>query len=78
MKTETHPDSYITPIILGNSLPNGEQCNRLTKREYMATQAMIGIIANAPTGHLSNSKEGAQVCVRWADDLINELNKPQP
>ena len=50
----------------------------LTKREYIATKAMQGILANyncEPTqeNHFKNVVEDA---VKMADALINELNKP--
>ena len=49
----------------------------LTKREYFAAMAMQGLIANAPNGHLSNSKQGCELAIQWADDLITALNTNQ-
>jgi uncharacterized protein YegJ (DUF2314 family) len=47
----------------------------LTKREYFAGQAMVGIIANAPNGQLSNSKEGVELVIKWTDELLKQLEK---
>ncbi len=46
----------------------------ICKLEYFAGIAMQGLIANAPNGNLGNSKEGCQLAVQWAKDLITELD----
>lgn len=61
------------PITLDDS--SNEYYTGLTIRQEFARTAMQGLLANAPNGHLSNSKEGCQLAVQWADDLITELNK---
>jgi hypothetical protein len=48
--------------------------NGLTKREHFAGLAMQGLIANAPNGHLSNSKQGVELAIRWTDELLKQLN----
>lgn len=47
----------------------------LTKREYFAAMAMQGCIINSPIGQISNSHYGCQLAIKWADNLIDELNK---
>ena len=47
----------------------------LTKREYFAGLAMQGLIANAPNGHLSNSKEGVSLAIQWTDELLKQLEQ---
>ena len=46
-------------------------------RHYYAGLAMQGLIANAPNGHLSNSKQGVALALDWADTLLTELAKPE-
>lgn len=40
---------------------------------YFAGIAMQGIIANAPNGQLSNSKQGVSLSIQWADELLKQL-----
>lgn len=53
----------------------------LTKREYFAAQAMVGLIANSYSNGVSqplseaNNSEIAKMAVYQADALIAELNK---
>jgi len=68
MKTE--PNERAFPLI--------DESPGLTKLEYFSAMAMQGLIANAPNGNLHNSREGTQLAVTWALDLIDELNKQQP
>jgi hypothetical protein len=65
-----------------NAYPTGDHNNiepeyGISKLEYFAGIAMKGLITSAPNGNLGNSKEGCQLAVQWALDLINELNKHQ-
>lgn len=43
--------------------------------EHFAGLAMQGLIANAPSNNLGNSKEGCQLAVQWAIDLIEEIDR---
>jgi uncharacterized protein YegJ (DUF2314 family) len=43
-------------------------------RIYFAGLAMQGIIANAPNGHLSNSKQGIELVLQWTDELLKQLD----
>lgn len=45
----------------------------LTKREYIATLAMQGALANPE--RMGNTREIAEASVTWADALIKELSK---
>lgn len=47
----------------------------LTKREYFAAMAMQGFCA-AQARPLDRPQDLAELCVKHADALINELNKP--
>lgn len=47
----------------------------LTKREYFTAMAMQGLISNAPNGHLSNTKEGVQLALSWADETLKQLEE---
>ena len=77
MKPETHPESYITPIVLGDSLPNGEQCNRLTKLEHFSSMAMQALLTNEDIGNLTIPRK-VEICqdsVSMAIELIKALNR---
>lgn len=41
---------------------------------YYSGLAMQGLIANAPTGNLGNSKEGVLLAKQWALELIKALH----
>ena len=62
------------------NLPNKErQYSGLTKREYFAGLAMQGLLANPnikrPSGDYEKENiEFAEVCVKYADALLNELD----
>ena len=43
-------------------------------RIHFAGFAMQGIIANAPNGHLSNSKQGIELVLQWTDELLKKLD----
>lgn len=49
----------------------------MTTLEHFSALAMQGLISNAPDGQLGNSKEGAQLAVKWAKDLISVLKTEQ-
>ncbi len=51
----------------------------LTKREYIATQALIGVLALHVASSLPvpEPEPAAQMTVDYADALISELNKPK-
>lgn len=80
----TNGNDYITPIILGESLPNGEQNNRLTKRELFAAMAMQGLLANtvlfqsAKSNDLTTDDLMDMISLdatHAADALISQLNQ---
>lgn len=63
MKTEAN--DQVTPIVRLNNFEKG-----LTKREYFASMAMQGILANG-SGTIKDA-------LLWADALIAALNEVQP
>jgi len=53
---------------------------QLTKRESIAAMAMQGLIASNQLTVMyagTYSKDIAKIAVRYADDLLNQLEKPQ-
>lgn len=47
----------------------------LTKREYFAAMALQGIVANSEFLRNHKDKNIEELAVRFADDLIEQLNK---
>lgn len=47
----------------------------LTKREYFAAMAMQGYLASVPSDTIERPEYAASHAVKYADALINELNK---
>ena len=76
MKTQPNdPIAYVDEL---QAIEGSEEYNRflnygLTKREYFAAMAMQGLISNSLSGRGPNGC--AQDSVRFADALIEELNK---
>ncbi len=76
MKTQPNdPIAYVDEL---QAIEGSEDYNRflnygLTKREYFAAMAMQGLISNSLSGRGPNGC--AQDSVRFADALIEELNK---
>jgi hypothetical protein len=76
MKTQPNdPIAYVDEL---QAIEESEDYNRflnygLTKREYFAAMAMQGLISNSLSGRGPNGC--AQDSVRFADALIEELNK---
>ena len=64
MTTFKHEPAFPLPV----DAPN----NGLTKREYFATQALIGLLAGSWSALYIDNARGA---IKLADQLIAELNK---
>ena len=47
----------------------------LTKREYFAAMALQGYLASVPADTIERPEYAASHAVKYADALINELNK---
>ena len=47
----------------------------LTKREYFAAMALQGYLASVPTDTIERPEYAASHAVKYADALIDELNK---
>ena len=87
----TNGNDFIVPIVLGDTLPNGEQNNRLTKHEYFAAMRRNGIEeysvhyaqhimgTDVPKDSLENIKWWIEfeekLAVMRADALIKALNE---
>ena len=74
MKTEPNESAYPIPDA---TYPNGQVVfgsAGLTKREYFAALVLAGLQGNIGTNRWSR-KEFAEDAVKYADALINELNK---
>lgn len=71
--TKHHDDETKTPVFITTA--------GLTKREYMATQAMVGLLAKQVDGGTWSGEKGeirlAECSCAYADALINELNKTE-
>lgn len=52
-----------------------KKIGNLTKREYFAAMAMQGYLASVPTDIIERPEYAASHAVKYADALINELNK---
>jgi hypothetical protein len=72
MKNSEQP---IMPFFLEKGIVHPYQLFGLTKREYFTAMAMQGLISNAPNGHLSNTKEGVQLALSWADETLKQLEE---
>ena len=60
------------------SVPLGAENSVLTKREYIATQAMVGYLASySGLNGAVNVEHVIKCSVRFADALIAELNKEE-
>ena len=75
---KTNPNDPIAYVDELQAIEGSEEYNRfvnygLTKREYFAAMAMQGLISNSLSGRGPNGC--AQDSVRFADALIEELNK---
>jgi hypothetical protein len=70
---KTDPNEPIVPCDGWANVPS----YGLTKREYFATMAMQGYLASVPNDTIERPEYAASHAVRYADALINELNKTE-
>jgi hypothetical protein len=63
--------SHEEPIVVANGL---------TKREYYAGLAMQGMLANPLIDKMTRRDKNriVEVAIEHADELLNQLNQPQP
>lgn len=59
---------FAFPLFTGSGYPT----NGLTKREYMVTQIMTGLLSNG-----YSPEEAAERAIRGVDSLLIQLNKKQ-
>ena len=59
---------FAFPLFTGSGYPT----NGLTKREYMATQIMSGLLSNG-----YSPEDAAERAIRGVDSLLIQLNKKQ-
>jgi len=71
MKTE--PNDTVFPSRDEYNFP----VNGLTKREYFAAMAMQGYLASVPSDVVERPEYAASHAVKYADALINALNKKE-
>lgn len=69
----THPNDPINPTYNEGYLVK----EGLSKREYFAAQAMIGLLANPSITSAFNYSEITILSVKTSDRLIKELNKTE-